>query len=63
MKRFVIAVNKPPKPRNPLVAAARFRTAGAHRRSAGGQRQQAQRELQSELKAESTRAGGRRRAD
>lgn len=38
------------KPRNPLVAAARFRVAGAHRQSIGGQRQQAQRALQRELR-------------
>ena len=38
------------KPRNPLVAASRMRAAGAHRRSAGGQRQGAQRTLQRELR-------------
>jgi len=37
------------KPRNPLVAAARIRRAGAHRRSASGQRQQAKRQLRAEL--------------
>ena len=37
------------KPRNPLVAAARSRLAGAHRRGAGGQRQQAARALRREL--------------
>jgi hypothetical protein len=36
-------------PRNPLTAPARFRHAGVHRRHAGGQRQQALRELQREL--------------
>jgi hypothetical protein len=35
------------KPRNPFVAAARRRAAGAHR--SGAQRQQAQRELQREV--------------
>ena len=30
-----------PKPRNPLVAAARMRRAGAHRRSGGAERQHA----------------------
>lgn len=35
--------------RNPLVAAALFRRAGVHRRSAGGQRQQMQRALRAEL--------------
>jgi hypothetical protein len=39
----------PRAPRNPLTVPARFRQAGAHRRDAGGQRQQAMRELQREL--------------
>lgn len=30
---------KPPKPRNPLVAAAKFRRAGKHGANAGAQRQ------------------------
>lgn len=37
------------KPRNPLVAAARFRRAGSHRQSVGSQRRQAMRTLQREL--------------
>jgi len=37
------------KPRNPLVAASRLRQAGAHRRSASGLRQRAQRALRTEL--------------
>lgn len=39
------------KPRNPLVAACRLRVAGVHGRSVGGQRQQAERALQRELRA------------
>ena len=38
------------KPRNPFVAARHQRHAGAHRVSAGGQRQREQRDLRSELK-------------
>ena len=37
------------KPRNPLVAASRFRRAGAHGAGGGAVRQQAQRHLQREL--------------
>lgn len=37
------------KPRNPLVAAAHRRLAGMHRRSVGGQRQQARQALRREL--------------
>lgn len=37
------------KPRNPLVAAARFRRAGSHRPSTGSQRRKAMRELRREL--------------
>ena len=37
------------KPRNPLVAASRFRKAGAHRPKASAQRQALQRELRVEL--------------
>ena len=40
---------RPTKPRNPLVAAAHGRRAGAHRRSAGGQRQQLKHALRHEL--------------
>lgn len=39
------------KPRNPAVAAALFRKAGLHRRSPGGQRQQAERAMQREYQA------------
>ena len=38
------------KPRNPFVAARHQRHAGAHRVSAGGQRQREQRDLRCELK-------------
>lgn len=38
-----------PKPRNPLVVAARFRRAGAHKRDAHGERQRANRTLRAEL--------------
>jgi hypothetical protein len=37
------------KPRNPLIALALHRRAGAHRRSASGQRQRADRALRAEL--------------
>ena len=40
------------KPRNPLVAAALQRKAGAHRRSRGGVRHRLRMALQRELKAE-----------
>ena len=40
------------KPRNPLVIAALQRQAGAHRRSASAQRQQANRALRRELQRE-----------
>jgi hypothetical protein len=39
------------KPRNPLVVAAAKRLAGAHGKTAGGRRQQAQRALRHELKS------------
>ena len=39
------------KPRNAAVAAALFRKAGLHRRSPGGQRQQAERARQREYQA------------
>jgi hypothetical protein len=42
-------------PRNPFVAAARLRRAGAHGPGRGGQRQQARRELQRELQPETQR--------
>jgi hypothetical protein len=40
------------KPRNPLVAAARQRRAGAHRRSASAERQRACSALRRELQHE-----------
>jgi hypothetical protein len=40
------------KPRNPLVAAAHRRLAGAHRRSGRAQRQRAARALRRELQQE-----------
>lgn len=40
----------PPKPRNPLVAAAAQRKAGAHRKSGSAQRQAQQRALKKQLK-------------
>jgi hypothetical protein len=42
---------KPPKPRNPLVAAAAQRKAGAHRKSRSAQRQAEQAALKKQLKA------------
>ncbi len=44
--KFTIAATKP---RNPLVAAARSRHAGAHRRNASAQRQRAAMALRREL--------------
>lgn len=44
------------KPRNPLVAAVRFRSAGLHRHGTGAQRQEAKRALQRELLKERHRA-------
>lgn len=38
------------KPRNPFIAAAQRRLAGPHRRSPGGQRQQARLALRRELR-------------
>ena len=43
-----IAITQP-KPRNPLVALARFRKAGGHRITAGRQRQESGRALRREL--------------
>ena len=40
---------KKSKPRNPFVVASLMRSAGGHRRTAGGLRQQAQRSLRREL--------------
>lgn len=37
------------KPRNPIVGAARFRLAGAHRRGTGSQRLEGMRALRREL--------------
>ena len=45
MKKLTLSL---PKPRNPLVAAARFRQAGRHRPEAHGVRQQAKRDLRRE---------------
>ena len=47
--KFTIRLSKP---RNPLVVAALQRRAGAHRRSASAQRQQADRALRRELQRE-----------
>jgi hypothetical protein len=41
----------PPKPRNPLVAAAVQRKAGSHRKSKTSDRQAAQRALKKELRS------------
>jgi hypothetical protein len=38
------------KPRNPLVAPSLSRRAGAHRRSAGGQRRRAEQSVRAELR-------------
>jgi len=40
---------KAAKPRNPLVAAARFRQAGQHGAGVGGERREARRALEREL--------------
>ena len=45
-----------PKPRNPLVAAARFRRAGAHDARRAADRQRARGELQAELARYRTQA-------
>jgi|GEM_PF-5817420 len=50
--KITLAIAASPKPRNPLVAASLQRRAGAHRRSAGAQRQQAQHALRRELQHE-----------
>ena len=42
-------MHQPPKPRNPLVAAARFRRAGSHTPSGSSARQQASQMLRREL--------------
>lgn len=46
MKKITVST---PKPRNPLVAAMRFRRAGSHRTSESSQRQHAEREMRREL--------------
>ncbi len=46
-----ITVNTP-KPRNPVAVAAHQRTAGAHRRSASGLRQRANREMRHDMRRE-----------
>lgn len=40
----------PPKPRNPLVAAAAQRKAGSHRKSRSAERQQEKSQLKKQLK-------------
>ena len=40
---------KSPKPRNPIVAATRFRQAGSHRPGGGAARQHARRSMLREL--------------
>jgi hypothetical protein len=45
------------KPRNPLVAAALRRKAGAHRRSPNGVRQRLRKALQRELQAAARKDG------
>jgi hypothetical protein len=42
-------IMKTPRPRNPLVAASRSRHAGAHGKSNGAKRQQAERGLRQEI--------------
>ncbi|MEK8049665.1 hypothetical protein AACH10_05415 [Ideonella sp. DXS22W] len=49
---MTVTPNSPRKPRNPLVAAARLRQAGLHRRSTGGERQLARQALRHELRHE-----------
>jgi len=44
-----VVIVKPRKPRNPWVAACRFRRAGEHRAGGGALRQQARRHLEREL--------------
>lgn len=46
MKKLIL---QRPLPRNPLVAAARFRQAGAHRTDTGAERRQAQMTLRREI--------------
>lgn len=46
MMKITLTVSKP---RNPLIAPARFRQAGAHRRSTAALRHKAERDLQREL--------------
>ncbi len=41
----------PPKPRNPLVAAAAQRKAGSHRKSKSSERQAGKRALKKELRS------------
>jgi hypothetical protein len=48
MTKSIVASSKP---RNPLVAAARFRRAGSHRPEPGSQRQAGRRRLQREIAA------------
>ena len=47
--KFTLALPKSGKPRNPLVAAAKFRSAGSHQASAGAMRQCGRQLLKREL--------------
>ena len=46
---FTLSFPRSSKPRNPLVAAAKFRSAGSHQASAGAMRQGARQSLKREL--------------
>jgi len=48
-KTFTVPARKALKPRNPLVAAIRFRSAGSHMQSGASARQQAAQMLRREL--------------
>ncbi len=47
--QFTVALPKSGKPRNPLVAAAKFRSAGSHQAGTGAMRQCAGKSLKREL--------------
>lgn len=53
--KFTVA--RPRQPRNPMVAPALFRRAGAHRASTVAERQRAQRALAIELRQAASRPG------
>ncbi len=53
--KFTLA--RPQQPRNPLVAAAKFRRAGSHRPTTASQRQQAKQALALELRRDRPRSG------